>query len=158
MKVPREIYDRIFEQARAELPNECCGLIGGTREQARTLYPAANAEASPFRYVLDPMDQLRISDEMDAAGEELAAIYHSHTKSEAYPSQTDINLALVERRDGDGPPERVQLFPGTIYLIASLADEQRPLRGFDIHGDGVEEIELEVVSPPSPDQRRSRRE
>lgn len=144
MRIPRDIYDGIFEQARAELPNECCGLIGGSRGEARTLYPAANAEASPFRYVLDPSDQLRISDEMDAAGEELAAIYHSHTKSEAYPSQTDINLALVERREDGQVVERIQLFPGTIYLIASLADEERPLRGFDIGADGVEEIELEI--------------
>jgi [CysO sulfur-carrier protein]-S-L-cysteine hydrolase len=158
VRIPRDIYERIFEQARAELPNECCGLIGGTREEAKTLYPAGNAEASPFRYVLDPMDQLRITEEMDAAGEDLAAIYHSHTKSEAYPSQTDINLALVERRDGDQVAERIQLFPGTIYLIASLADEERPLRGFDIDADGVREIELEVVTPPSSERRRSRRE
>jgi proteasome lid subunit RPN8/RPN11 len=144
MRISLDIRDRIFEQARAELPNECCGLIGGTRGEARSLYPAANAEASPFRYVLDPADQLRISEEMDAAGEELAAIYHSHTKSEAYPSQTDINLALVERREDGRVVERMQLFPGTIYLIASLADEERPLRGFDITADGVEEIELEI--------------
>lgn len=144
MRIPRDIYDRIFEQARAELPNECCGLIGGSREEAATLYPAANAEASPFRYMLDPRDQLRISEQMDAAGEELAAIYHSHTKSEAYPSQTDINLALVERREDGTVVERMQLFPGTVYLIASLADEERPLRGFDIDGDGVTEIELTI--------------
>jgi proteasome lid subunit RPN8/RPN11 len=144
VRISREIHDRIFEQARAELPNECCGLIGGARSEARTLYPAQNAEASPFRYVLDPMDQFRISEQIEAAGEELAAIYHSHTKSEAYPSQTDINLALVERREDGEVVERVQLFPGTIYLIASLADSERPLRGFDIRPDGVAEVELEI--------------
>ena len=122
------------------MPNECCGLIGGSSGEdgeARTLYPARNAEASPFRYVLDPTDQLRISDEMDQRGEELAAIYHSHTKSPAYPSQTDINLALVERREDGDVVERIQLFPGTIYLIASLAEGEDPLRGFNIDADGV---------------------
>lgn len=148
MRIPRDIQERIFEQARAELPNECCGLIGGEGGEdgvAATLYPARNAEASPFRYVLDPTDQLRISDEMEGKGEELAAIYHSHTKSEAYPSQTDINLALVERRENGEVVEQMQLFPGTIYLIASLAEgEERPLRGFNIDADGVHEVELTI--------------
>jgi proteasome lid subunit RPN8/RPN11 len=130
--------------AREEAPNECCGLIGGSRGEAKTVYRAANAEASPFRYVLDPTDQLRISEEMDGKGEELAAIYHSHTKSEAYPSQTDINLALVERREDGKVVEQIQLFPGTIYLIASLADGEEPLRGFDIAADGVHEVDLTI--------------
>lgn len=140
MRIPRAIHDEIFEQAREELPNECCGLIGGTAEEARTLYRARNAEASPYRYVLDPGDQLRIMGEIEDRGEELAAIYHSHTKSPAYPSQTDINLAVIE--GGDGEP--LELFPGTIYLIASLAEGEEPLRGFNIDADGVHEIELTV--------------
>ncbi len=60
---------------------------------ARTVYRARNAEASPLRYNLDPQDQFRITGEMEQSGEELSAIYHSHTASPAYPSQTDINLA-----------------------------------------------------------------
>lgn len=142
MRIPRKIHDEIFAQAREELPNECCGLIGGSAGEARTLYRARNAEASPFRYVLQPQDQLRIVGEIEDRGEELAAIYHSHTKSPAYPSQTDINLAVVTQGDGD-ELERIQLFPGTIYLIASLAEgEPKPLRGFNIDADGVHEIEL----------------
>jgi proteasome lid subunit RPN8/RPN11 len=148
VRIPRDIRDRIFEQARAELPNECCGMIGGTGGEggeARTLYPARNAEASPFRYVLDPSDQFRINDEIERSGEELAAIYHSHTKSEAYPSQTDINLAIAERREDGTVVERIQLFPGTIYLIASLAEgEERRLRGFNIDADGVHEVEVTI--------------
>jgi proteasome lid subunit RPN8/RPN11 len=141
MRIPRAIYDEIFAQANEELPDECCGLIGGDANEAKTLYRARNSEASPFRYVLDPTDQLRIMGEMEERGEELAAIYHSHTKSEAYPSQTDINLAVVDGGDG----ELVQLFPGTIYLIASLAESgDAALRGFDIRADGVHEVELSV--------------
>jgi proteasome lid subunit RPN8/RPN11 len=147
VRIPNDIRDRIFEQAGAELPNECCGLIGGRAGadgEARTLYPARNAEASPFRYLLHPQDQLRISDEMEERGEELAAIYHSHTKSAAYPSQTDINLALVERRENGKVVERIELFPGTIYLIASLAEDEVALRGFNIDADGVHEVELKI--------------
>lgn len=140
MRIPKAIYEQILAHAREDAPNECCGLIGGSAEEARTLYRARNAEASPLRYRLDPQDQFRIMSEIESSGEELAAIYHSHTKSAAYPSQTDINLALA-----DAGGERIQLFPGTIYLIASLAEGEEPLRGFDIAaGDEVREIDLEV--------------
>ena len=143
MRIPREIFDELMEHAREDVPNECCGLIGGSDGRARTLYRARNAEASPLRYRLDPQDQFRIMSEMERGGEELAAIYHSHTNSPAYPSQTDINLALTD--EGAGPDgERMQLFPGTIYLIASLAEGEEPLRGFDIGAEGVREVELEI--------------
>ena len=128
-----------MEHAREDAPNECCGLIGGADGEARTVYRARNAEASPLRYQLHPNDQIRIMREIEEAGEELAAIYHSHTASPAYPSQTDINLALVEVGS-----ERIQQFPGTIYLIASLAEGEEPLRGFDIGADDVREVELEL--------------
>ena len=137
------MYDEMVEHARKEAPNECCGLIGGSDGEARTLYRARNAEASPLRYVLHPSDQIKIQGEMDEKGEDLVAIYHSHTKSAAYPSQTDINLAVVEQ-SADGETERVQLFPGTIYLIASLAEREEPLRGFNIDADGVHEVELTI--------------
>jgi len=127
--VPRRIYDELFEQARGEAPNECCGLIGGNSKEAKTLYRARNAEASPLRYNLDPQDQFKIMSEMEERGEELAAIYHSHTKSPAYPSQTDINLAA---------------YPDTLYVIASLVDEEKPLRAFTIEDGEVSEVELEI--------------
>ena len=129
MRIPRQIYDELFEQANEEAPNECCGLIGGTAEEAKTLYRARNAEASPLRYNLDPQDQFKIMSEMEERGEELAAIYHSHTASPAYPSQTDINLAT---------------YPDALYLIVSLAEGEEPLRGFKILDGEVSEAELEV--------------
>ena len=97
------------------MPNECCGLVGGNDGVAKTVYRARNSEASPLRYNLDPKDQFRIMSEMDERGEELAAIYHSHTRSEAYPSQTDINLALMDRREGGELVGKTPLFPGDDY-------------------------------------------
>jgi proteasome lid subunit RPN8/RPN11 len=128
VRIPRHIHDELLAHARDEAPNECCGLIGGNNGTATTLYRARNAEASPLRYNLDPQDQFRIMMEMEERGEELSAIYHSHTKSPAYPSQTDINLAT---------------YPGAVYVIASLAPgDDPPVRGFSI-GDGqVTEAEL----------------
>jgi proteasome lid subunit RPN8/RPN11 len=130
MRIPRRIYDEMLEQAREEAPNECCGLIGGRNGEAVSLYRAKNSEASPLRYNLDPQDQFRIMSEMDDRGEELAAIYHSHTASPAYPSQTDINLAA---------------YPDAVYLIVSLAEGEKPLRGFNIREGAVTEAEVEIA-------------
>jgi proteasome lid subunit RPN8/RPN11 len=130
VRIPRRIYDEMVEHAREEAPNECCGLIGGLNGEAVTLYRAVNAEGSPLRYNLDPQDQFRIMSEMDEKGEELAAIYHSHTASPAFPSQTDINLAT---------------YPDALYLIVSLAEGEEPLRGFNIRDGEVTEADLEVA-------------
>ena len=117
--------------ARAEAPNECCGMIGARDGTATSIHRARNAEESPLRYVIHPTDQLRIMEEIETRGEELAAIYHSHTGSPAYPSQTDINLA--------------ENWPDPLYLICSLADPEAPdVRAWAIRDGQVEEAELDV--------------
>jgi [CysO sulfur-carrier protein]-S-L-cysteine hydrolase len=130
MRVPKEIYEELLAHAREDAPNECCGLIGAENGVAKTVYRARNAEASPLRYNLDPQDQFRIMTEMEERGEELSAIYHSHTASPAYPSQTDINLAA---------------YPDALYLIVSLAEGEKDLRGFRIEDGEVTEVDLEVA-------------
>ena len=116
--------------AREDLPNECCGMVGGADAEARTVYRAENAEASPFRYSIDAREQFRLMREIEGAGEELVGIYHSHTKSPAYPSQTDVNLAG---------------WPDAVYLIASLADAEAPdVKGFWIRDGHISEAELVV--------------
>jgi [CysO sulfur-carrier protein]-S-L-cysteine hydrolase len=129
MRIPKAIYEELLEHARQDAPYECCGLIGGEDGVAKTVYRARNAEASPLRYNLDPQDQFRIMTEMEERGEELAAIYHSHTASPAYPSQTDINLAA---------------YPDALYLIVSLAEGEKDLRGFRIMDGEVTEVDLEI--------------
>lgn len=129
MRIPKQVYDELLAHAREDTPNECCGLIGGSDGVAKTVYRARNAEASPLRYNLDPQDQFRIMSEMDERGEELSAIYHSHTASPAYPSQTDINLAA---------------YPEALYLIVSLAAGEKELRGYSITDGEVTEVDLVV--------------
>jgi proteasome lid subunit RPN8/RPN11 len=130
MRVPRSIFDEMLEHAREEAPNECCGILGGSDGEAKTLYRATNAEHSPLRYTLDPNDLFRITfREIPANEEEMLAIYHSHTASPAYPSQTDINLAT---------------YPDAVYLILSLAEGEEPLRGFRIDDGKVTEVDLTV--------------
>ena len=130
MKVSRQLIDEIVAHAREDLPNECCGMVGGSDGSARTVYRAENAEASPLRYSIDAREQFRLMQAIEAAGEELVGIYHSHTKSPAYPSQTDVNLAG---------------WPDAVYLITSLADPDAPeVKGFWIRDGRIEEAELDV--------------
>jgi [CysO sulfur-carrier protein]-S-L-cysteine hydrolase len=130
MRIARSLIDEIVAHARDDLPNECCGMVGGGDGGARTVYRAANAEASPLRYSIDAREQFRLMQTIEAAGEELVGIYHSHTKSAAYPSQTDVNLAG---------------WPDAVYLIASLADSKAPeVKGFWIRDGRIEEAELDV--------------
>ena len=106
-------------------------MIGGSDGSAASVYRSINAEASPLRYSLDANDQFRIMREMEERGEELLAIYHSHTASAAYPSQTDVNLAA---------------YPDAVYLIVSLQDAESPeLRGYWIRDDEISEAELEIA-------------
>ena len=130
MRIPRSIYEEMLEHAQEEAPNECCGILGGTDEGATSLYRATNSEASPLRYTLDPNDLFRITfREIPERDEEMLAIYHSHTASPAYPSQTDINLAT---------------YPDAVYLILSLAEGEEPLRGFRIDDGQVSEVDVSV--------------
>jgi [CysO sulfur-carrier protein]-S-L-cysteine hydrolase len=132
MRIARSLLDEIVAHARDDDPNECCGMVAGRNGQATRVYRARNAEASPFRYVIHPQDQFRITMEIEDGGEEIAAIYHSHTKSPAEPSQTDINLA--------------DSWPDPLYLICSLADPDDPdVRAWSITDGSVEEVELDVV-------------
>ena len=130
MKLERSYVDEIIAHAREDEPNECCGIIAGDDGRAAKLYRAVNAEASPYRYNVDPKDLLRIYRDLDDQGWDVLAIYHSHTGTEAYPSATDVRLAA---------------WPEACYLIVSLVDMANPvLRAFRIEDGAVEEEELEV--------------
>jgi proteasome lid subunit RPN8/RPN11 len=127
MKFAESLIEEMVAHAREEAPNECCGMVGGGDGAAATVYRATNAEASPLRYSIAPGEQFRLMREIEDAGEELVAIYHSHTKSAAYPSQTDVNLAG---------------WPDAVYVIVSLEDPEAPdVRGFWIRDGEISGIE-----------------
>jgi [CysO sulfur-carrier protein]-S-L-cysteine hydrolase len=121
----------IVEQGLREFPNECCGVIAGKDGVAVKVFPMKNADASPMTYRLDGKEQLQVFDAMDEEGWELWAIYHSHTHSEAYPSETDVRLAF---------------YPDARYILLSLADREHPIfRSFSIRDGEVAEEELVIT-------------
>lgn len=128
----------MFAHARAELPNEACGILAGKDGQAIHFYPATNTERSPTRYSIDSEEQLRILKEVEAKNWDLLGIFHSHTHTGAYPSSTDVSRALDEH----GQPN----WPGTLYVIASLQHDPPVLRAFQITGrDGVTEEDISYL-------------
>jgi proteasome lid subunit RPN8/RPN11 len=133
--LPAELADELVAHARAELPNECCGILAGIDGVVTRVLRARNAAASPFLYSMDGLEQLRIMEEIDAAGWDVTAIYHSHTRSAAYPSRTDVELAF---------------YPQTPYLIVSLANDAQPeMRAFILartaaEGEQVDEVPVEI--------------
>ena len=123
-------YEEMVGQALREFPNEACGLIAARDGGPTKVYPMKNADSSPVTYRLDPKEQLQAFNDIDEQGWELWAIYHSHTHSEAYPSETD---------------QRQAFYPEARYLILSLENREDPvLRGFRIVSGEVTEEEVSV--------------
>jgi len=135
VRISQELARELVDHAVADLPNECCGMIAGRGGTATRVLRAGNSEGSPFMYVMDPREQMRIMDAIDDSGDDLLAIYHSHTRSAAYPSRTDVELAF---------------YPDTLYLIVSVADRDAPeIRAFRLskgapEGQQIAEEKVEI--------------
>jgi proteasome lid subunit RPN8/RPN11 len=129
------VAEELMRHARAELPNEACGLLSGSLATGRatTFHPARNLEASPLRYNVHPEDLVRITFGIEDAGEDLVAIFHSHTHTAAVPSATD---------------RRTAMYPDAFYLLASLADPDAPpsraLRAWRIYRGQAFEVGLTI--------------
>lgn len=129
-----ELLQQIVDAARDGIPNEAVGLLVGNAYAADggrpTRYMAmTNAAASPYRYLLDPDEQLRVTLEIDDADEVIWGIVHSHVASAAVPSATDVGLAF---------------YPDSLYLICSLAEGMPVVRAWMIHDGEVTEVPLAV--------------
>ncbi len=140
--LPSAIRDAAVAHARAELPNEACGLVAGTAPaaeggRATAWYPTRNRAASPLRYDVEPDDLLRVSLAIDDTGEVLWGIVHSHVRTRAVPSPTDVAQAY---------------YPDALHLVVSLAPgEADPVTGAEsvrawrILGGVAFELTLEVT-------------
>ena len=93
MRIDSALLARIVAHAQRDFPNECCGMVGVRDQRAVMIHEATNVAASPLRFEVEGREIFSAQDAFEDEGAELAAIYHSHTRSEPYPSQTDINFA-----------------------------------------------------------------
>ena len=135
MRIRRQLLDEIVAHSREDDPDECCGVLAGPGGSADRAIRALNSRRSPTSFEISGPDLLRIYNETND-GEDFVALYHSHTRSEAYPSQTDINMA--------------PRWPGTVWLICSLAEDEPVIRGFEIDDGAVTELQIEPVDPTDP--------
>ena len=112
LTISRALVDQIIEHARADHPDEACGVIAGPEGSDRPVrfIPMQNAERSPTFYRFDSLEQLKVWREMDDRDEEAVVVYHSHTATPAYPSRTDISYASE---------------PQAHYVLVSTRDEAR---------------------------------
>ena len=135
LTIPAAIAADLLAHARSELPNEACGLLAGDLGAGRVtaFHPARNAEASPLRYNVDPDDLVRIIFAIDDAGDDLVAIFHSHTHTPAVPSPTDLREAQ---------------YPDAHYLLATLSDPDAgpaaALRAWRIRDGESAEVSLRI--------------
>ena len=130
MKIAADLLDQIVEHARRDAPNECCGFVALEDDRAVEVVPVENVAASPMRFEVGPQDLLRLADFEDDG--RAAVIYHSHTRSKPYPSQTDVNFA------GN--------WPGVQWLIVGLAGDEPEVRNYRIEDGAVTEIAVEVTA------------
>ncbi len=130
MKIKRALYDEIVAHAHEEAPNECVGVIATANGDAVEVLRATNAAASPLRYEIDAQELYRLHTSLEERGYELGAIYHSHTRSEPVPSQTDINLAF---------------YPDALYIIVGLKDAEPDTRAYTIRDGQVAQAELQIA-------------
>ena len=125
-------HRRILAHCYDGLPDEACGLLAGPvddREEptgvVSVVYPTRNSEASARTYTVDSRDLIKAMRDAENRGEQLVGVFHSHTHTVAYPSPTDVKLAME---------------PSWIYVIVSLKDGDPVLRGYRIREGDIAEV------------------
>ncbi len=136
MIIAAELLEDVIAHAREEYDAECCGMIaygaepGADQLRATQVHRATNVYASRKRFEIDGKEVLHAIDEFEAKGWDLGAIYHSHTHTPPFPSQTDINFAAN--------------WPGLEWVIVGLAEQQAEVRCYLIEAGEVLEVALQV--------------
>jgi proteasome lid subunit RPN8/RPN11 len=140
MDIAPDLLEQIVAHARAEAPNECCGVVavpigerGDERARAMSVRAARNIHASPKRFEIDGKDVLAATRAFEERGWEIGGIYHSHTHTVPHPSQTDLNFAAH--------------WPGVEWIIVGLAEPDRPeIRSYLIEEGTVREVEIGQIA------------
>jgi proteasome lid subunit RPN8/RPN11 len=136
LKIARSHVDSMIAHARADHPDEACGVIAGPAgsDTPTRFIQMTNADRSPTFFRFDPTEQLRLYREMEDRGEDIIVVYHSHTSTEAYPSRTDLSYAAE---------------PHAHYVLISTAESGRDegpvsVRSYRILDGVVTEEEIQI--------------
>lgn len=122
-----DVREQMIAHAREQFPRECCGMLAGVDGKPVKVVRATNSEDSEFRYRVDDRELLSFLQECDDNGWDFLAVYHSHTRSEAYPSPTDVRLA--------------RNWPDPYYVLVSLEGRDDPVvRAFRITEGEISEV------------------
>ena len=134
LRIRQDHASEMIAHALEDDPNECCGVLAGKDSQVSRLYRVTNTAHSPYRYLMDSQELLDAMLDSESRGLELLAFYHSHTHSQAYPSATDVRMALQSGWLDVG------------YVLVSLENREDPqIRAFRISEAGdVQEQQIEV--------------
>ncbi len=131
LKLPERIYERLRAEARAALPDECCGLLGGHGGEVAELFAASNQLASPSAFEIPPQELFDIFRELRARKLELVGIYHSHPAGDNAPSRRDRERAY---------------YPEAAHVVVAPGDDARTsVRAFRLRKDGWQELSVEVT-------------
>jgi [CysO sulfur-carrier protein]-S-L-cysteine hydrolase len=132
LRLSPDVRHQMVDHCLAGLPEEACGLLGGTPDPAHATvcYPTRNLEESARLYTVDPLQHLKADRDAEARGLEIIGVFHSHTHTEAYPSPTDVAQA----------PD-----PGWHYVLVSLKFADPVVRSFRIVDGAIEEEPVEVT-------------
>ncbi len=126
-----DVHIAMLAYALAEMPNECCGILGGNGLNAVSIYPLRNVAEDPQRrYDAHPMDLFSVHRDLRAAGQQVVAIYHSHPRSAAMPSRTDLSRNYY----GDIP-----------HIIISCLGTKPELRVWRLDTESYEELRWSVT-------------
>jgi [CysO sulfur-carrier protein]-S-L-cysteine hydrolase len=130
VRIARDLLEQIVEHAKRDAPDECCGVVSARDGAATGVYPLENVAHSPLRFDTGP-DLVKAYLEIEDRGEEIGAIYHSHTRTPPYPSQTDVNFS--------------RNWPGVEWIIVGIDGDAEPLtKSYLIDPDGrIEEVQLD---------------
>jgi [CysO sulfur-carrier protein]-S-L-cysteine hydrolase len=133
LRIRQDLYDKIVAHARADHPDEACGVLAGPAgsDRPERFIPMTNAARSPTFYEFDSTEQFHVWRQMDCNGEEPVVLYHSHTATEAYPSRTDVSYASE---------------PGAHYVLVSTRDpHETEFRSYHIQNGNIAEEPVTVV-------------
>ncbi len=136
LRFPAALWHAMIRHVESCLPEEGCGLVGGTDGTAKVVLPVENAAHSPVRFRMEPQAQYDAMMQLEAAGQEILAIFHSHPSGPDCPSETD---------------EREFAYPDSAVLIFSPAAEGWRMRAFAAaEGQGFLELDWEVLPEAQP--------